>query len=321
MLFSEHHRYPTTTSRSETNRWGIVLAGGNGNRINAFTQQFYSDGRPKQFCAFVGTRSMLQHTLDRTAMCVPTERLITVVSGKHLPFVHDQIRSDAGTLIVQPYCRETAASILLPLSAIHHQDPGSVTAIFPSDHFILDEWKFAKYVRSATEIVQQRPDAIVLLGVRPDREDHGYGWIELGAADREHHGVYAVRSFAEKPARGTSGTYLWNAFVVIARTETLMRTMQRWVPELHSAFQQYRRIHGTHESWHTLNTIYGRIPSVNFSSAVLEKVAHHLSVMDISDVGWNDWGEERRIREDAERYDLRLNLPVEEESDVVTVAA
>ncbi len=306
----------------ERRRWNIILAGGNGNRLSEFTKQFYDHDRPKQYCAFVGTRSMLQHTYDRTAMMSDPKRIITVVSGKHLPFVREQLRGDAGrSVLVQPYCRETAASILLGLSTIHHQDPSSVTAIFPSDHFILDEWKFATYVRSATEYTEQHPEKIVLLGVRPDREDHGYGWIELGERDAtaEQHAVYGVRSFTEKPVRGTTGEYLWNTFVIIGRTGTLMQTIHRCVPDLHTAFDRYRRVHGRQESWHALNALYERIPAVNFSSAVLEKVPSRLCVMDITDVTWNDWGEAHRIHEDVFRYDLQLNdaavpVPVETNS-------
>ncbi|NUN69179.1 MAG: NTP transferase domain-containing protein [Bacteroidetes bacterium] len=308
-----------SSGTDERRRWSIILAGGNGNRLSEFTRLFYDHDRPKQYCAFVGTRSMLQHTYDRTVQMTDPKRIITIVSGRHLPFVREQLRGDADrSVLVQPYCRETAASILLGLSTIQHQDPTSVTAIFPSDHFILDERKFAQYVRSATEYTEQHPEKLVLLGVRPDREDHGYGCIEIGEQDRtaERYPLYTVRSFAEKPARSLSGEYLWNTFVIIGRTGTLMQTILRCIPELHTAFDRYRRVHGRQESWHALNALYERIPSINFSSAVLEKVPSRLCVMDISDVGWNDWGEAHRIHEDVFRYDLRLNgaVPVETEA-------
>jgi mannose-1-phosphate guanylyltransferase len=43
----------------------IVLAGGSGKRLQPVTERWLGEHRPKQYCTFVGTRSMLQHTLDR----------------------------------------------------------------------------------------------------------------------------------------------------------------------------------------------------------------------------------------------------------------
>ena len=45
--------------------WSIVLAGGEGERVQPLVQRWLGQPKPKQYCAFVGTRSLLQHTLDR----------------------------------------------------------------------------------------------------------------------------------------------------------------------------------------------------------------------------------------------------------------
>lgn len=312
MSYSAQHPSRSSAAQRKNSLWAIILAGGNGNRLQMFTRRFYDHDRPKQYCTFVGSRSLVQHTYDRTAKIVDEDHIATIVSGKHLPFVNEQFRdTSAESVVVQPYCRETAPSILLPLSTIHHQEPGSITALFPSDHFILDEWKFARYVRSAAAFVEQHPEKIMLLGVRPDREEPGYGRIELGTPleHMESGNIFTVRSFTEKPLRSADTRYLWNSFVIIARTETLMEQIRRCEPELFMAFKAYRQVHGKHESWHSLNKMYERLAPVNFSTAVLQRIPSHLCVMDISDVGWNDWGEERRILEDVVKYDLHLNIP------------
>lgn len=45
--------------------WSIILAGGNGERLRPMVQSWLGQPRPKQYCTFLGTRSMLEHTLDR----------------------------------------------------------------------------------------------------------------------------------------------------------------------------------------------------------------------------------------------------------------
>jgi len=42
--------------------WSIILAGGEGERTRPFIERWLGYHRPKQYCSFVGNRSMLQHT-------------------------------------------------------------------------------------------------------------------------------------------------------------------------------------------------------------------------------------------------------------------
>jgi mannose-1-phosphate guanylyltransferase len=45
----------------------MVLAGGDGVRTKEFIRRWLGYEKPKQYCTFVGSRSMFQHTLDRAA--------------------------------------------------------------------------------------------------------------------------------------------------------------------------------------------------------------------------------------------------------------
>ncbi|MFZ4622397.1 MAG: sugar phosphate nucleotidyltransferase [Bacteroidota bacterium] len=302
--------------------WTIVLAGGSGCRLRSFTRRLYGEDRPKQYCAFIGTRSMLQHTHNRALMLVDNERLLTIVSHGHLRYVREQVPPRfEDRVIVQPYCRETAPAIMLPLSRVHHRDPESISVIFPSDHFILDEWKFINYVKQAAVYAEHHPEKIILLGVRPDREDHGYGWIEKG--ERLNERMFGVKHFIEKPLRSEedkcmSGRFFWNTFVIIGRTATLMEKIKEKIPQAYETFEIYRQSIDTLVEQQAVTAAYARLQPVNFSSEVLEQIAGDLIVMDISDVGWSDWGEEYRIREDAARYDLRLKVPESEKVQVPT---
>ena len=52
-------------SKNTQNIWGLILSGGEGTRLRPLITKLYGVERPKQYCSIVGTRSMLQHTLDR----------------------------------------------------------------------------------------------------------------------------------------------------------------------------------------------------------------------------------------------------------------
>jgi mannose-1-phosphate guanylyltransferase len=295
----------------DKNLWGIILAGGNGKRLQAFTRRFYHLVRPKQYCVFVGTRSMVQHTFDRARMLVAAERILTVVSGKHRHFVGEQFPDQpVKSFIVQPYCRETAPAILLPLIKIHRQNTKAVVTVFPSDHFILDEVRFAHYVRAAVEYVGKNSEKIVLLGVRPDHEECGFGWIEKGEA-LHCPGMHHVKSFIEKPKNSDAGSsvkeYFWNTFVIIGRTDTIMKHVRKTIPDVYDVLKGYEEAIDTGDEQQAILEAYHELSPVNFSSAVLEKIPSALCVIDISDVGWSDWGEERRIMEDVDRFNLHLN--------------
>ena len=63
--------------------WSIVLAGGDGVRSKAFIRRWLGYEKPKQYCSFVGSRSMFQHTLDRAAKLTPWERVVVVAARHH----------------------------------------------------------------------------------------------------------------------------------------------------------------------------------------------------------------------------------------------
>jgi hypothetical protein len=59
-------------SQSPGSLWSLVLAGGHGERLRDYTEQRFGAYRPKQYCAFMGKRSMIQHTWRRAkALCLP----------------------------------------------------------------------------------------------------------------------------------------------------------------------------------------------------------------------------------------------------------
>src|SRR6266849_939612 len=71
--------------------WGIVLAGGEGRRLREYIRSRFGHERPKQYCVFTGTRSMLRHTIDRAQRLIPRERLLTVINRNHLKYAEEHL--------------------------------------------------------------------------------------------------------------------------------------------------------------------------------------------------------------------------------------
>jgi mannose-1-phosphate guanylyltransferase len=164
----------------ESLRCGIVLAGGEGKRLQPFVYQLRGDRLPKQYVGFIDARSMLEQSFDRAEKLIPAERLFTIASRSHLNYFEagKQLAArPAHTVILQPLNRETAPGVLLPLMHIYKRFPRATVAVFPSDHFIWEEDLFMAYVELAFQWVEQDPSAIVLMGTKPTQPDPEYGYI------------------------------------------------------------------------------------------------------------------------------------------------
>jgi hypothetical protein len=70
--------------------WALVLAGGDGTRLQGLTRLIAGAPIPKQYCRILGDRSLLEMTLARVARLVPCERTLAIDAGLgHLPEIAD----------------------------------------------------------------------------------------------------------------------------------------------------------------------------------------------------------------------------------------
>ena len=149
--------------------WSVILAGGDGERTRPFIQQWLGRSQPKQYCIFVGNRSMLQHTLDRADRVGLPHHKVTVIAEHHRDYAHEIFEENRqGHLMIQPKNCGTAAGIFLPLTYVWVQDPNATVVIYPSDHFVFPEDRFAETVRRTTHTIDVLQDRILLLGGAPD---------------------------------------------------------------------------------------------------------------------------------------------------------
>jgi len=196
----------TELSRKHTRErpWALVLAGGDGRRLQALTRKIAGAPIPKQYCRIMGDRSLLEVTLGRILPLVPRERTLVVVN-RSLELALPQLRDvPPGNVIVQPGNRDTGPGVVFGLLDLTARRPRAPVAVFPSDHYVDDGSSFREHVERATFLVDRFPTKIALLGIRPTHPEPAFGYIEPGpplvVRGLESRPAYQVAAFHEKPS-------------------------------------------------------------------------------------------------------------------------
>jgi mannose-1-phosphate guanylyltransferase len=285
--------------------WAVILAGGNGDRIVELTHGWLGRPVPKQYCAFVGTRSMLEHTISRADKLAQREQQLTIVARAHQSEAQLQLadRWPSG-IIVQPANKDTLPGIFLPLTHVYVRDSKATVMIFPSDHFIHPENNFYQVMEKALQAAEELPDMVVLVGAPALSLQLEYGWICPGDQiwSAENHSVRAVKRFLEKPSISYASEAmacggLWNTMIVVAKAKTLWQLGWHYCPEVLKHFERLGSAIGTSREEAALEAIYEVMPSRNFSSDLLTPAAGRTGVISMEGVLWSDWGRKERIVE------------------------
>src|SRR5262245_35090826 len=307
----------TTTRHSRrSERWAIILAGGDGTRLQSMTRTITGDNRPKQFVPVIGGSTLLDQTRSRVALSVLPGRTLFVVTEKHHRFYESLTHTVSPHLVLeQPENKGTAPAILFALMRVAAKSPRAIVALFPSDHFFADDEQFMSHVDTAFDAVQSQPTTVTLLGITPTGPETEYGWIEpersiLASAPRS---ITRVSRFWEKPdprlaielmQRGC----LWNSFVMVGRVDALLKMTRSALPQMFSQFSLMSSTFDTGDERRALRTLYSNIDESNFSHEVLAKRPEDLAVLRVGDVGWSDLGEPARVLATLARLGVQTEL-------------
>jgi mannose-1-phosphate guanylyltransferase len=298
--------------RSSSSIWPIVLAGGEGRRMQAFIRSWLGEERPKQYCAFVGRRSMLSHTWDRARAIARPGHVVTVLGRGHRRFVAEMEEPPPGTVIEQPADRGTAPGVFLPAAFVAARDPSATVVVMPSDHFIHSAARFTTLVEVACRQAAEQPGQLVMLGATALWPETDFGWI-LPASPRQALSLQRVGGFEEKPDRERAERFLargglWNTMIVAARVDALWRLGRQLLPEMMRPFdallRELRRLAGKPsppEIAGAISRAYARMPQADFSRDLLQRCPEAARVLPLGTVEWSDWGRPERVAESLRR--------------------
>lgn len=291
---------------AKRHRWGVILAGGDGTRLQPLTRLACGDDRPKQFCPLLGGKTLLAHTRRRLSSRIAPDRMLFVLTRKHERFYEEELKPVPPLQkIVQPRNRGTLPAILWTLLRLYRADANALVGFFPSDHYFARQDEFIDTIDRTFDYLGRTRDAVVLLGSAAERAETQYGWIEPEYGDENAlHGKFTrVKRFWEKPSQSVALELfakgcLWNTFVMMGHVKTFLDMIRRASPEIFDRFD--RAISARTEpagEEQSMRLIYDDLETGDFSRAVLARSANQLLVTSCGNVGWSDLGEPRRFIE------------------------
>ena len=271
----------------------VIMAGGVGSRFWPMS----TEDKPKQFIDVLGVgRSLLQLTFDRFKGICPPENVWVLTNHKYADLVHEQLPEvPVGNILREPCRRNTAPCIAYVSWRIKNADVNANIVVTPSDHIVTDTEEFRRVIMQGLNFTAET-DAIVTLGMRPNRPETGYGYIQadLRSPSARNKEIFRVDQFREKPDLATAQKYIqqnnfyWNAGIFIWSATTIINAFRIYEPSLAKIFDGIRSKLGTQEEQSVIDMRYPECESISVDYAIMEK-AEEIFVFP-SDFGWSDLG-------------------------------
>ena len=271
----------------------VIMAGGVGSRF--WPMSTYE--RPKQFIDVLGTgRSLLQLTLDRFQDVCDPKNVWVVTNQKYADMVKEQLPEvPEENILLEPCRRNTAPCIAYVSWRIKSQDPKANIVVTPSDHIVTNETEFRRVINSCLGFTSET-DAIVTLGMKPNRPETGYGYIQadLTARSPRNKEIFRVDNFREKPDLETAkqyiskNNYFWNAGIFIWNVSTIVNAFRMYQPGISKIFEGLLPVYGTEKEQEEIDRLFPECENISVDYAIMEK-ADEIFVCP-ADFGWSDLG-------------------------------
>lgn len=286
------------------NNYCIIMAGGIGSRFWPLSRVV----KPKQFLDILGVgRTFLQQTFDRFSTIIPKENFLVVTSVKYRDLVLEQLPElTEEQVLLEPLRRNTAPCLAYAAYKIKIKNPDANLVVAPSDHIILKEEEFIRQVKNGLQFVKEN-DALLTLGVKPNRPETGYGYIQVKKKVKfnELTNLYKVKTFTEKPDEQManvfveSGEFFWNSGIFIWSLQSLLKAFDMHIQDVSSLFEKGVKLYNTSNEVHFIKKTYSECPAISIDYGIMEK-AKNVYVL-TADFGWSDLGTWGSLYENKEK--------------------
>ncbi|MDR7866289.1 MAG: mannose-1-phosphate guanylyltransferase/mannose-6-phosphate isomerase [Sporomusaceae bacterium] len=260
----------------------IILAGGGGTRLFPLSRANY----PKQFLKIGGPQSLLAQTVTRFLPLADARDIVIVTNHEHFHHVRAELEvCGAGDahILLEPVGRNTAPAVALAASYCLDNlgaPEEELLLVTPSDHLVGKPEAFAQAIRQAAPMAAG--GRIVTFGIRPNKPETGYGYIQAGAKQGDG---YLVASFKEKPDAQTAkrylkdGNYYWNSGLFAFTVGTFADELSRHQPAIRAALDN---------PYATLLERFADLPDISLDYAIAEKSDRIVTIPLAAD--WSDIG-------------------------------
>lgn len=271
------------------NRYCVIMSGGVGSRFWPFSRT----DCPKQFLDFLGTgRSLIQMTYDRFVRLIPKENIFIASNEVYKDLILEQLPEiQEDRILLEPQRRNTAPCIAWAAYHIQAINPNANIVVAPSDHLILNETAFLSVIEQGFDFVSSRP-ALLTLGITPNRPETGYGYIQVG--ENGENGISTVKTFTEKPNAELakvfveSGEFFWNAGIFLWNVQSIIKAIQRYLPEISVRFEEGIPVYNTDAEKDFIAQNFPACPNISIDFGVMEKASNVFMLQ--ADFGWSDLG-------------------------------
>ncbi len=274
------------------NRYLLIMAGGVGSRFWPLSRK----ENPKQFLDILGTgETLIQVTYRRFLDICPKENIYVVTNEESSEQVISQLDIAPSNVLSEPLRRNTAPCIAYGVFRIMAENPDAVIAVAPSDHLIRKEDEFRSVMNEAYDFTATN-SALLTLGIRPDRPETGYGYIQANVSQpvNGYESLYKVKAFTEKPELAMakvfleSGDFYWNSGIFIWKATTILEAYDKHLPDVFHTFNEGRELFGTEREKGFITRAYAQCSSISVDYGIMEK-ADNVYVR-TTDLGWSDLG-------------------------------
>jgi mannose-1-phosphate guanylyltransferase/mannose-6-phosphate isomerase len=280
----------------------VLLCGGSGTRLWPLSRKSY----PKQFVQLTKEESLFQASAKRLGG--PGFAAPMIVTSADFRFIVIEqlaaLKIAPADILIEPYAKNTAAAICAAALALEARAPGALMLVAPSDHVIPDSQHFRNTVQAAASAASA--GQLVTFGIRPNRPETGYGWLELSQPTPDFAPVpQPLRSFVEKPELAKAetllagGMHLWNAGIFLFSTTTILDAFAVSAPDVLSATRAAFDAAEKDLSFTRLASLpWNDLRDISIDYAVMER-APNLSVVPYAGA-WSDLGDWQAVWRDAE---------------------
>ena len=268
----------------------VIMAGGVGTRLWPLSRK----SLPKQFQKFFSKKSLFQQTILRLSSTKKINILkpIILTNEKYRFIIRDQLNEiniKPEYIIIEPSSKNTSSPILV--SSLIEKNPNTLLLMLPSDHVVDNLKNFISDIELSTKTVLKKN--LVIYGVKPNRIETGYGYIEL--RKRVDKSIYSVEKFIEKPDYKNASilyknkNFLWNSGIILFDPAHMIKLFKEY------NFQNFSYVNESIKNGYN-DLIYFRLNAADWNKcenisidySILEKVKDLFVIK--SSFYWNDLG-------------------------------